>query len=142
MRQPNFKLDWFIPETVIGLTHMHADVTPDDFMGVVQIGQELIAKIDHVFHVLIDNRVVDMPGLLSLQQMQQMVPYMNHPSLRWILVVKPEHLPIETSALPVEQEGQVQLKNVASLTEAFGFLQTLISEKLWQQAKTTFFAET
>ena len=73
----------------------------------MQTGQELTAKIDHEFHVLIDNRVVDMPAPISLQQMQQMVPYMNHPNLRWILVVKPERLQIDILTLPVEQEGDV-----------------------------------
>ncbi len=142
MRQPNFKLDWFIPQSVIGLTHFHADVIPEDFEGVLQAGQELTKTIDHDFYLLIDNRVVNMPALISLQQMRQVVPYMSHPNLRWVLVVKPEQLQQDTSALPVEQEGQVQLKNVSDLSEAFDFLQTLIPESQWQQAQTTFFPNT
>jgi hypothetical protein len=142
MRLPNFKLDWFVPQSVIGLIHFHADVTPDDVRGVIQTGQDLIATIDHEFHLLIDNRVVNMPTLLTLQQMQYMVPYMNHPNLRWVLVVKPEQLEQDVSTLPVEQEGRVQLKNVSTLPEAFDFLQTLIPESEWRQANTTFFPNT
>ncbi|MCP4428378.1 MAG: hypothetical protein GY803_28145 [Chloroflexi bacterium] len=33
MRQPNFKLDWFIPNQIIGLTHFHADATQDDIIA-------------------------------------------------------------------------------------------------------------
>jgi hypothetical protein len=93
MRQPNFKLDWFVSQQVLGLTHFHPEVTEADVMGVIQRGQELTNSIETPFHLLIDNRVVPMPGLLSLEQMVQMVPYANHPYLGWIVVVKPASLP-------------------------------------------------
>jgi hypothetical protein len=139
MRQPNFKLDWFIPNQVVGLTHFHSDVTSDDVMGVIQKGQALTESVENEFHILIDNRVVNSPGLISLDQMKQMVPYMNHPSLRWVVVVRPESLALDTSDLSIEKDGQLRLKNVSSLPEAIDFLREMAPEVQWQQADATFF---
>ena len=142
MREPNFKLGWYIPQHIAALTHFHPDVTADDFMGVVQTGQALLANMDNEFHVLIDNRRVAMQAPASLSQMKQMVPYMNHPLLRWVVVVKPEALDLDTAQLPSEQEEQTQLKTVASLAEAFAFLRQVVDEAHWQQADTSFFPHT
>ncbi len=142
MRSPNFKLNWFVPNQIAALTHYHAEVTPDDFMGVIQTGQELLDKVDHEFHILIDNRVVDMSTPVSLSQMKQMVPYMDHPSLRWVVVVKPKNLALDTSSLPIEQDGQTRLKNVSSLSEAIDFLRKTDEDIQWQQADATFFPNT
>jgi hypothetical protein len=142
MREPNFKLGWYIPQHIAALTHFHPDVTADDFMGVVQTGQELLENVDNEFHVLIDNRRVAMQAPASLSQMKQMVPYMTHPLLRWVVVVKPAALNLDTSQLAIEQEGQTQLKNVASLAEAFAFLRQVVDEVHWHQADTTLFPNT
>ena len=64
MRQPNYKLAWFVPNQVAGLTHFHADVTAEDFAGVIQLGQQLFARTESEFHVIIDNRVVEFGQLL------------------------------------------------------------------------------
>ena len=141
MRQPNFKLGWFIPQQIAALTHFHTDVTTEDFMGVIQTGQALLQSIDNEFHVIIDNRFVAMSELATLVQMQQMVPYMNHPGLRWVVVVKPEGLDIDTNTLAIEQAGNVQLKNVASLSEAIGFLQSTDTNLNWAQLNSAFFPE-
>jgi hypothetical protein len=42
MRQPNYQLGWYIPNQIAALTHFHPDVTAEDFLGVVQAGQELL----------------------------------------------------------------------------------------------------
>ncbi len=139
MRPPNFKLDWFIPEQVIGLTHFHAAVTQDDIMGVMQKGQELTDNAKQEFHIIIDNRVVNMPAPMSLSQMVQMVPYATHPLLRWIIVVKPESLSLDAASLPVEENGGKHLKNVASLPEAIEFLMKMAPEVEWQRADANFF---
>ena len=139
MRQPNYKLGWFIPREIAALTHFHAEVTADDFMGVMQTGEALLSQIDNAFHVIIDNRVVEMSAPASLSQMKQMVSYMNHPLLRWVVVVKPENLTLDTDRLPVEKEGDTRLKNVATLQEAMTFLRQAAGDVDWQKADTTFF---
>jgi hypothetical protein len=140
MRQPNYKLGWYVPNQIAALTHFHPDVTAEDFQGVVQTGQELLQHVDNLFHIIVDNRVVGMSFLPSLGQMKQMVPYMNHPLLRWVVVVKPEQLALATDSLPVETDGVTQLKHVASLEEALRHLRQATIGVQWQQADEAFFA--
>jgi hypothetical protein len=139
MRQPNFKLGWFIPNQIAALTHPYAEITSDDFMGIVQTGQSLLAQVENEFHVIIDNRFVDMSSLASLTQMKQAIPYMNHPFLRWIVAVKPQNLTLNVSDLPIEKDGQARLKNFADLPEAIKFLRGTVSEIQWQYSDATFF---
>lgn len=139
MRQPNYQLGWYVPNQIAALTHFYPDVTAEDFLGVVQAGQELLQQVGNEFHIIIDNRVVGMSSPASLGQMKQMVPYMNHPLLRWVVVVKPEHLAFDTDSLPIEQQGAAQLKNVASLEEAIRHLRQTTTDVQWHQADATFF---
>ena len=139
MRQPNYKLGWFIPNQIAALTHFHANVTTEDFMGVIQTGQALLSHVDDEFHVIIDNRVVEMSALTTLSQMKQMVSYMNHPLLRWVVVVKPENMTLNTDSLAIEQDGNTLLKNVSSLREAISYLQDTITDVDWQIADMKFF---
>jgi hypothetical protein len=139
MRQPNFKLGWFIPNQIVALTHPYAEITSDDFMGIVQTGQNLLAQVENEFHVIIDNRFVDMSSLASLNQMKQAVPYMNHPFLRWIIAVKPQKLTLNVSDLPIEKDGQARLKNFTDLPEAIKFLRETVTEIQWQYSDATFF---
>jgi len=139
MRQPNFKLGWFIPNQIAALTHPYAEITSDDFMGIVQTGQNLLAQVENEFHVIIDNRFVDMSSLASLTQMKQAIPYMNHPFLRWIVAVKPQKLTLNVSDLPIEKDGQTRLKNFTDLPEAIKFLRGTVSEVQWQYSDATFF---
>jgi hypothetical protein len=132
MRQPNYRLGWYIPNQVAGLTHIHADVTAEDFMAVVQAAQDLLQHVGDEFHILIDNRVVAMSAPASLAQMKQMAPFMNHPLLRWVVVIKPERLALDTESLPIERDGATQLKNVASLKEALEHLRQATSGVQWQ----------
>lgn len=142
MRQPNYKLGWYIPNQIAALTHFHSDVTPEDFMGVLQTGEALLKDVDSPFHVIIDNRVVSMAAPASLSQMKEMVSFMSHPLLRWVVVVKPASLDLDTSRLPIEQVGQTQLKNVSSLAEAIVHLQAVTNDIMWETAVATFFPNT
>jgi hypothetical protein len=141
MRQPNYRVGWYIPQQIAALTHFHADVTGEDFLGIVQAGQELLRSVHNEFHIIIDNRKVGMSSPVSLSQMKQMVPYMNHPLLRWVVVVKPEHLVLERENLQIEQEGDVRLKNVSSLAEGFSYLRQLPGDLRWSQADRAFFPD-
>lgn len=141
MRQPNYRVGWYIPEQIAALTHFHADVTAEDFLGIVQAGQKLLTSASNAFHIIIDNRKVGMTSPASLSQMQQMVPYMNHPLLRWVVVIKPEHLVLNAESLPIEQEGEIRLKNVSSLSAGLSYLRQTIEDLHWHQADLTFFPD-
>lgn len=141
MRQPNYRIGWYIPNQIAALTHFHPEVTAEDFMGVVQAGQELLQPVSNEFHIIIDNRMVGMSSPATLSQIKQMVPYMNHPFLRWIVVIKPEHLVLNTERLPIEQEGETHLKNVASLQEALSTLRQIAADLRWHMADLAFFSD-
>jgi len=110
-------------------------------MGVIQTGEELLRNVDKPFHVIIDNRFVTMSSPVHLNQMKEMVNYMNHPRLRWVVVVKPVSLALDTSSLPIEQMGETRLKNVSSLPEAINYLQANTSGIIWEKADATFFPD-
>lgn len=140
MRQPNFKLGWYIPDQIAALTHFHSEVTQEDFMGVIQTGEALLKEVNSTFHVIIDNRVVAMAAPARLSQMKEMVSFMNHPMLRWVVVVKPASLDLDTSSLPIEQIEKTRLKNVSSLPEAIDHLQATTHGIMWEKADATFFS--
>jgi hypothetical protein len=77
----------------------------------------------------------------SLSQMQQMVPYMNHPLLRWVVVIKPEQLVLNAENLPIEQAGDIRVKNVSSLSEGLRYLRQTTGDLHWHQANLTFFPD-
>lgn len=139
MREPNFKLGWFVPNQVAALTHFHSGVIAEDFMGVVQTGDALLKDVTNDFHVIIDNRVVNMDAPATLAQMKQMVPYMNHDYLRSVVVVKPEQLTLQPENLEIEEVGNTTLKNVNSLQEAVAFLREIVKDISWEAAEVTFF---
>ncbi|MCA9328473.1 hypothetical protein KC959_01770 [Candidatus Saccharibacteria bacterium] len=140
MRQPNYRIGWYIPHQLAALTHFHPEVTNEDFMGVLHEGQALFESVKDAFSIIIDNRVVAMSAPVSLSQMRQVVPYMHHPLLRWVIVIKPEELALDTTNLPIETEGTVHLKNVSSLAEALSYLQQVTSNIQWHLADETFFS--
>jgi hypothetical protein len=139
MRQPNYQVGWYIPNQIAALTHFHADVTAEDFMAVIQAAQELLQHVGNEFHIIIDNRVVAMSAPATLAQMKQMAPFMNHPLLRWVVVIKPEQLVLDTDSLPIERDGATQLKNVSSLKEALEHLGRATNAVQWHRADETFF---
>ena len=141
MREPNYRIGWYIPQQIAAQTHFHPEVTAEDFQGVVRDGQALLASMTNEFHVIIDNRKVGMAAPVSLSQMKQMVPYMNHPLLRWVVVVKPEQLALDTENLPIEQDGATRLKNVASLAAGLAYLRQIAGNLRWDQADSSFFPQ-
>ncbi len=140
----NYKHDWVIPYRVVGLTHYTNLVTMEEFQEIGAKGQMLMEQFSHQqsglpLHGIIDNRKIDMPNLLSLTDMLQAASYMNHPLLRWIIVIVPEKLQSRTESMPVEQVGDVQLKNVNTVAEAIEHLKTVDSTLNWQDADKSFF---
>lgn len=71
--------------------------------------------------------------------MKQMVAYMNHPLLQWVVVVKPEGLDLDTNSLPIEEEGKMRLKNVSSLREALDYVRETATAVDWSLANMAFF---
>lgn len=123
MRTPNYKVGWIIPGKLAALTHFHSDITPEDIMGVFSETQKLLENVDQHFHILIDNRLAPLEKIYSLEELQHFSPFLRHPFLNHLVIVKPEKLKLEESQTKEERQGNVCLKNVSSIQEAFNFFQ-------------------
>jgi hypothetical protein len=122
MRSPNFKVDWILPQTLAGLTHFHAEITSADIMGVFEHTHALLQKVEKEFHILIDNRLAPLPYIYSLIELQALSPVLNHPWLRYVVIVKPNHLALGSQHMDIEVSNGVLLKNVSTVQEGMDFL--------------------
>ena len=131
---PPFRLDWIVPNRVAALTHTTPIVTSNDYLHILQRLHVLLSASSGPVHIVIDNRMLAMPRPVSLADMQRATPLLNHPNLRWLVAIAPTSLGLDEAAWPVESNGNVHLRNVASLASAIEQLQ-LIDATL---ANTTF----
>lgn len=119
-----FRVGWLIPEKVVALTHFEPVVTPEDFQQITTDTDYAMQSIDENqdFHVLIDNRNITETSLISLEMMLQMMPSLNHPALRCIVVILPDQIKAQAQHLEAQQVGSIRLMYVASLNDAFNHL--------------------
>ena len=111
----NYKVGWVIPAQVLGLTHFHPIVTAEDIQGVVETAEKLLTGVSRRFNIVIDNRIVKMDTLTTLQQMKQAAPFLANYHLRDVVMV----VPLDTESLPEPQtDGYVTLTYVRSIEEA------------------------
>ena len=121
-REPNFKLGWISPKRLAGLTHFHPEITQDDMMGVYHGASELLKGADQEFHMIIDNRMAPLNALFTLQELQAMSPFLQHPLLKYLVVVKPLHLTLNEEQAQIQEANGVLLKNVSGIEEGMNFL--------------------
>jgi hypothetical protein len=126
MRVPNYKVGWIIPAKVAALTHFHSDITEADRMGVFTETQKLLEHVGEPFHIIIDNRHAPLEKLYTLQELQQFSPFLKHPQLRSLVIIKPMHLELDESSADSERSGEVVLKNVSSPEEALDVVSKFI----------------
>lgn len=115
----NYKVGWVIPGQVLGLTHFHPIVTAEDIQGVIETTEKLLTSMTRRFHIIIDNRIVKMDSLTTLQQMKQAAPFLANFHLREVVLV----VPLDTETLPDPQtDGYVTLTYVRSIEDAIEHL--------------------
>jgi len=141
MRIPNYKVGWIIPHKVAGLTHFHSDIQQEDVAGVFLETQKLLQNVDVPFHILIDNRLAPLNKIYSLEELQQFSPFLRHPFLNYIIIVKPDGLKLESGQIGVEEKNGISLKNVGTVPEAFDFLNEVIPDLDKGQIDLGFLAE-
>ncbi|MEM7734886.1 MAG: hypothetical protein AAF267_03775 [Deinococcota bacterium] len=139
MRAANFRLEWVMPGHIVGLRHPEPTVSLTDVHAVATAGQTMLDEATNNVHLIIDNRNVPMQGLPPLAQLQAGMPVLKHPRLRQIVSIKPQELDIDTSAIPSERHGKVQLSYVSSLDEAVSALQKVLPDLSWQTLNQQFF---
>jgi len=117
----NYKVGWLIHNKLAALTHYHANITEDDIKGVIADADELIQGISSPISIIIDNRKAPLSKIFSLEQLRAMSPFLNNTMLRWIIIIKPEHLSIKNNT-EIEHSDMIRLKNVSTIEEAVLFM--------------------
>jgi len=134
-----YKADWLITQQILALTHFDSVVTPDDFAGIASDTARAIEDVENTFHVLIDNRIIESTNIAPLDLMLQAMPVMNHPQLRWIVVILPEHIKEQAQELEIQKAGDIQLRYVDSLETAYQHLRDVDNTLTWDAIDTEFF---
>jgi hypothetical protein len=120
-----YKVGWPIAERVLALTHFEPQVTMEDFAAIVADTQAALEQIRGPFHMLIDNRRISDTTVASLATMFQAFPMLNHPHLRWIVMILPPAIRHEAAGMAAQQHGEIRLKYVDSLDTALRHLATV-----------------
>ncbi len=123
MRTSNYKIGWIIKPTLVGLTHFHPEIIEEDFLGIYKQTEILFKTVTDEFHLIIDNRLAPMKSLHSLIELQESFHFLRNEFLGYIIIVKPNHLKIESKNNSIEVANGVRLKNVSSIQEGINFLQ-------------------
>lgn len=135
-----FRAGWLIPQQVLALTHYDPIVTPQDFAQIAQDTNTALAQVSGNFHLIIDNRIIAETNLATLDTMLQFMPQLNHPHLRWIVMIVPEALAGIAKTIATQQYEQIGLKHVDTLPAAARFLQSVDDTIAWSQVDEHFFA--
>lgn len=134
-----FRAGWLIPQHLLALTHLHPQVTPEDFAQITQQTQTALTQVSGEFHLLLDNRIIADANVATLDIMLQMMPQMNHPQLRWVVMILPELLRETAVSIPDQQYHQIRLTHVDTLTAAYDFLRSVDETINWQKLNGDFF---
>jgi NAD(P)-dependent dehydrogenase (short-subunit alcohol dehydrogenase family) len=121
-RKPNYKIDWIVPNKLAGLTHFHSEVTQEDIQGVSIATEKLLESVDEEFSLIIDNRLMSMANLYTLEQLQSHSPFLSHRYLKYVIVIIPNNLEVSDVDCEIQQSKGVRLKNVSKVSEAYKFL--------------------
>jgi hypothetical protein len=117
-----YKAGWLVQNHILALTHFEPVVTMEDFRDIARDAHMALQEVTQPFHLLIDNRIIAERTVASLDLMLKALPILEHPHLRWIVVVLPEAIKETAADRQVQRHGSIQLKFVDSLTSAFQHL--------------------
>ena len=134
-----YRAGWLIPHHVLALTHFVPDVTPDDFAGIARDTANALEQINGDFHLIIDNRIIGNTDLAPLSMMLQAMPNLNHPQLKFIVMIVPEALEQSAETISDQQQGHITLHHVDNLHEAYEYLRTHDAGITWDNLDTDFF---
>lgn len=135
----NYRVGWVIPNQLGALTHYTSEVTLDDFQEISGEAAALFGEATDTFHVIIDNRIMNMAFLPDLDAIKQAAPYTNNPHLRHIIMVKPEQMDGSASELPHYQDEHITLTYVDSLDDAATLLKGDDNSLRWHEVESDFF---
>ncbi|GGJ29133.1 hypothetical protein [Deinococcus roseus] len=131
--QLRFKVGWLVQHQVLALTHFDPVVLPEDTRQILQQADHLLLQARPGFHLLIDNRTVQMSHLVPLQFILDTLPALKAHFLKSIVVMVPENLQQQARQLPVEEVEDIQLHHVLGLQEAFQLLHPAEEQLHWDE---------
>jgi len=138
-----FRAGWLIPQQLLALTHFDPIVTLEDFAQIAQDTNTALEQANGNFHLIIDNRIIDETNLATLDAMLQFMPQLNHPNLRWIVMIVPDALTKAgatiVESMPTQHHAQICLKHVDTLPAATQFLQSVDESIRWNHIDKRFF---
>ena len=136
-----YKADWLIDGQVLALTHFDPVVTAEDFASILSDTSNALESVNREFHVLIDNRIIRDTTVASLDMMLQAFPAMNHPQLRWIVMILPDSIKHQAHDMAIQQNGQIQLGYVDSLERAYQHFRRIDDSLNWDAIDSKFFEQ-
>jgi hypothetical protein len=135
-----YKVGWYIPQQIIGLTHLHPVVSQEDFMEIMAETQACLQEVNQPFHVIIDNRIIASEEVTSLEGILYAIPELKSLPLGYIIMILPYRLQERDALRETQTNGTMHLKYVDSLVEAFETFRKIDANLKWEQAVDDFFA--
>jgi hypothetical protein len=139
--QKAYRVGWVIPNQVAGLTHYTPEVTLDEFQSIAGESNAMLNDIDKPFHIVIDNRIMNMAFLPDLQALQGAAPYMSNPYLRHVVMIKPQVMEGLAKDLPSYTDGNITLTYVDEIQDVVDLLKAADGDLRWHMVEADFFPD-
>ncbi|GEM_PF-1062800 len=137
--QKNYRVGWVIPNQIGALTHYTPEIMLEEFQNISGEASALFTAASEPFHVIIDNRIMDMAFLPDLDTLKKSAPYMSNPHLRYIIIVKPESMDGSARDLADYTDANITLTYVDSLDDAVALLKEQDTTLRWHEVEADFF---
>lgn len=137
--EKNYRVGWVIPNQIGALTHYSPEVTLEEFQDIGGEAADLFTDANEPFHVIIDNRIMNMAFLPDLATLKRNAPYMANDNLRYIIMVKPNAMEGSASDLADYNDANVTLTYVDTLDEAVTLLKDQDDNLRWHEVESDFF---
>jgi len=135
----NYRVGWVIPNQVAALTHYTPEIMLDEFQAIAVESEALATSATDRFHLIIDNRIMNMAFVPDLATIRQAAPYTNNPRLQHIIMIKPEQMQGSADELPSYTDDHLTLTYVDTLADAENFLKSEDNTIRWHEVESDFF---
>ena len=135
----NYRVGWVIPNQIAALTHYTSDIMLEEFQEIATESATLADSATNRFHLIIDNRIMNMAFVPDLATIRQAAPYTNTPHLQHIIMVKPEQMEGSANDLPSYTDDHLTLTYVDTLADAVDLLKAEDRDIRWHEVESDFF---
>ena len=105
----NYRIGWVIPDQLSALTYYTSRLTIEEFQAIASETSDFFNETSQPFHLIIDNRVMNMAFLPDLDTLKRSAAHMRHPNLRYIVMVKPASMKGSARDLPGYTDDTITL---------------------------------